>query len=199
MATKRINKERCCIYYIGFIHSVFICGLFMCGLYLRGYAKQAGDLLDKIDDFVDDLLFIPNEASTFIVRGNALVDYIYESVDNTSGLIHDMQDTIHHKMKAIDDIQDNIDVIRNHVNHTIMDLELVFDYIKFLTIHFSKRDIKKFTDDLNTTLSVTRGIANNLINITTQLQKDVNTILYQEILNNTYRENYEVYSRPINV
>ena len=185
MAYKRINKQKCCIYYIGFIHSVFICGLIMCGLYLRGYVKQAGHLLDKIDYFVDDLLFIPNEASTFIRRGNSLIDYIYDNMDNTTVLINEMQDTIHTRMKAIDDIHENIEAISNQVNNTIMDLDVAFDYINFLTVHFSKRDIKTFTRDLNSTLIITRSIVNNLMNITTQLQKDVSALPFQEYFNNT--------------
>lgn len=180
---KRINKERCCIYYIGFVHSVFIGFMILCGIYLRTYVLRANKLIIKIDNLIDDISFIPQEASLFINKGEQLYSHIYEVLDNSSDLLDNTHTHVISRFKQMDDTNKFINNIGTEINTTLNKFESALRYIVFLKNHFSQQQIKTFTNDVNNTIIMTREIVGILRNTTYVLERRINDIVLNNAVN----------------
>ena len=182
---KRFNKERCCIYYVGFVHSIFIGTIVLCGLYLRGYVVKVNGLIDDINSLVQSAEELPYSAFRFIRQGEELYDYIHTTLYNNSALVKNTRDKLYIQLDKIDEARLTAKLLGSKINNTLHKLEDTFGYINFLTTHFSRKEIIKFTNDVNSTLINTRRIVDDIRNITQQLQRDVSTIPYASYLNRT--------------
>ena len=126
---KRINKERCCIYYIGFVHSVCIGFMVLCGLYLRTYITRANNVIIKIDKLIDDVSFIPYEASLLLNKGDNLYEYIYDVLDNSSYILKHTQKQVLTQFESMDETNEFVTSIGYRINNTIGKFEKSLDCI----------------------------------------------------------------------